>query len=163
MYATATHQPVRRRCRRAAPLLAPLVLALGLCTLSSAAEAQIQEYKGNVFTNKGQSTVKEFGAKLHKAAAAIGAVQGLDVYVGHHGDLNGKWCAAFDLHEKGDVLKMKDSFPHATLHWLEKEMTDHEVEAAVKKGNAFFTWCDSDHRVSEIMKAHMPAHMKEFK
>jgi hypothetical protein len=146
-------------------VLAAIVVAAAAFASATGAKAQIIEYKDHVFTNKGQSTVKEFAVKLAKAADALKAVDGLTVYVGHHGDTSGNWCADFDSHEKGDVTNMAALFPKAELKWLEKStaLTNDKIKEAVAKGKVFFTWCDSDTKVKGAAGDKMPALVSEHK
>jgi hypothetical protein len=124
---------------------------------ASEAHAQVLEYKSNVFTNQGQGTVKEFEEKLKKVADTLRKIPDLKVYVGYHADPNGLWCVNFDTAEQGDVLQMAALFPKAKLTWLSKDLSDDEIRNAVKAGNVFFTWCDSDKRVKAVMGSAMPA------
>jgi len=112
----------------------------------------IREYAKNVFTHEGQSTVEDFGKEIMKMASKIGAVTGLTVYVGYHGDQFGNWHHDFDKSEDAEAQKIGDNFPNAKLVWCRKPgLDDIAIKDAFNKGNVFFTWCDSDAKIKSVM------------
>ena len=160
MIATLHHKPGRPTLAAglasSCAALCSIVSFFVVSTCATEAHAQIRQYKSNVFTNEGQGTVKEFAEKLAKAADTLRKVPNLKVYVGYHGDMNGLWCINFDKTEREDVLKIAQLFPNAELRWLTEDLSAAEIQAAVKAGNVFFTWCDSDARVKAVMGPAMP-------
>ena len=129
----------------------------------------IKRYKGNVFTNDGQSDVPGFAAKLAApgVAKALKEVlpkdKHLQVYVGYHGaagdttHAQGAFLKKFTDDEMKQVRAMATGFPDALLVECGVEVSDQEIKDAVARGNVFFTWCDSDARVKRVMAGSMPA------
>ena len=119
---------------------------------------RIIKYEGNVFTNDGQSTVKEFGVKLSAVKADLGLVPGLKVYYGYHGKNTGEWDRNFADWELKLGANMATAFKNAKLFEVSGPpgMSDPEIQNAVAKGNVLFTWCDSDTRVKKVMGKNMP-------
>lgn len=112
----------------------------------------IMQYDTNVFTNVGQSTVEEFAAKLNaKAKEALSSVPGLIVYAGYHGTTEGDFDRSFTPEEWQLVEKMASGFNNVTLMKVLNGMTDDQIYAAASKGDVFFTWCDSDTKVNQVM------------
>jgi hypothetical protein len=122
----------------------------------------IIQYANKVFTNAGQSTVADFEAKLVPAAGAIRAAGALEVYVGYHGDTSGNFDRLFSAAEMTGVRTMRLSFSDAQLIELNAEMSGAAIDAAVRAGRVFFTWCDSDTRVRAVMAGAMPAEMARY-
>ena len=118
----------------------------------------IHRYKGDVFTHGGQTTVLGFGAEIMAAQTALKTPVSLTVYVGYHGKADGSWDRDFSAQEDADTNKIGFLFPNAKLVSVRKPgMSDDDIRQAVKAGNVFFTWCDSDAKVTKVMGAGMPA------
>jgi hypothetical protein len=122
----------------------------------------IIQYDNYVFTNDGQSSVAEFEAKLIPAASAIRAAGALTVIVGYHGDQSGVFAARFSPMEMQAVRWMRLSFSDATLRVLDADMSGGDIDNAVRAGRVFFTWCDSDTRVRNVMGGGMPGEVARF-
>lgn len=119
--------------------------------------AAIKQYANNVFTNDGQTNVLGILPKLVAAKTALNAVAGLKVYVGYHGNENGRFSHPFNDAEMAQVEKMQElMFPLSKLMPLSQEMSADAIRAAVTEGNVFFTWCDSNTYVTSLMGTTMP-------
>ena len=104
-----------------------------------------------VFTHDGQSTVEDFGQEILAKKDDISAVSDLTVYVGYHGDDKGEFHHDFDKDDDEQTEVIAKIFGNATLEWVrDPGMTDDEIKAAVKSGNVFFTWCDSDSKIKSV-------------
>jgi hypothetical protein len=117
----------------------------------------IAQYANNVFTHGGQTDVTGFGAEVSKAYIALDAVTDLTVYIGYHGTFTGHYSHDFSSVDMTQALKIAKAFKKATLVTRTTcGLTDLEIERAVNRGNVFFTWCDSDTRVNDVMRKNMP-------
>jgi hypothetical protein len=113
----------------------------------------INFHENNIITHGGQTTVEGFGKEIKEKFAEISAVKGLVVYAGYHGaDNDGNWIRNFDAPELARTREIAEAFPNAQLILVsEPGLSDEAIRAAVEKGNAFFTWCDSENKVSAVM------------
>jgi hypothetical protein len=157
----ATAARILTRCAVLVPMIVAIIALAGV----GESKAQIRQYQNNVFTNAGSGSVDDFEEELAKAEDDLAKVEPLDVYAGYHGDGKGDWCKDFTNPERVKVRDKTAEFRRAQLHWLDRTMTDDEVLAAVKKGKVFFTWCNSDTRVTSIMHKGglTPVLKKEYK
>lgn len=114
----------------------------------------IIKYANNVFTHEGQSTVKDFGDEIMKAKdKLLAAKPELKVYAGYHGDLNGEFHHEFTDDEWKLTEQIAKAFSNVKLIRVKHPgMTEDDIKSAVKAGNVFFTWCDSDKKVYELME-----------
>ncbi|OEE67327.1 hypothetical protein A1OO_16370 [Enterovibrio norvegicus FF-33] len=115
----------------------------------------IHIYRNNIITHEGQSTVDDFITEIQAKFDEINEVENLTVYSGYHGDENGDWFIDFDDQEVADTKKLATNFKKASVFFISKKastlLSDEDIKSACKKGNVFFTWCDSDTKIKSIM------------
>lgn len=112
----------------------------------------IHRYDNNIFTHEGQTSVEGFGQEIMAMKVDIASVKDLVVYAGYHGDDDGNWHHDFNSEELATTNDIAVAFPNAQLSLVFKPgLSNDEIRAAVKKGNVFFTWCDSDAKIKAVM------------
>lgn len=112
----------------------------------------IYKYKNNVFTHGGQTSVDGFGIEIMQNKNDIAAVNDLVVYAGYHGDSNGEWVQDFNKEEIAKTQEIANQFSNVELILkFGSGLSEEEIKAAVNNGNVFFTWCDSDRKVKNVM------------
>jgi hypothetical protein len=125
----------------------------------------IAQYANNVFTHGGQSDVEGFGREVLQPGPrkALDAVTNLTVYIGYHGTRTGHYSHDFSSPDMTQAQKIGLVFTKATLVTRNTcGLTDLEITRAADRGNVFFTWCDSDTRVKDVMGKNMPTFVHKW-
>ena len=126
----------------------------------------IIQYDNDVFTHDGQSTVSGFGKEVSVPGlpVVLAAVKPLKVYAGYHGkDPSGEYDRAFNSAEMTTAETIASKFTNVNLiKQTALGLTDKEIEQAVQNGKVFFTWCDSNNKVNNVMKKNMPKLVKKW-
>jgi hypothetical protein len=109
-----------------------------------------------VITKSGSDSVSTTGASILGNNGLNGMLRSAShrrwhVYAGYHGDGIGRFHEAFDVNEMAVVNKIAAIYQNILLKHIPVEMTDDEIVAAAKASNVFFTWCDSNTRVSHVL------------
>lgn len=99
----------------------------------------------NIFTHAGQSDVNDFIKEIRGAINYIKRLKKITVYVGVHGNSEGKFLKNFTDDEMRDTRKMVEDLSNVALRELRDGiLTKESMKTACDNGSVFFTWCDSD-------------------
>ena len=133
--------------------------------------ANFNQYNQNVFTSLCNTSAQDFMSKIVSSGLLdeLKKVQGLVVYYGYHGSINGHYDRAFNEAELEGIRdfisqKISNATNNIAVERIStgQEFSDHDIVGAIQRGNVFFAWCSSDARVRLLLNPSANTSLKSF-